>query len=141
MQFSMGFWDWLFGEKIRIELSDGRSRTVTKRWWDEMQRQGKVTKVTDCLVRVHLLRPTAAMLFDAMAGNPIPTYQLVHSKIGEEVSEDVVRTHRDLQTGDMYAILMSKLVDRQNMKMKIVPEFCTREYWNQQAEMNAVDPK
>lgn len=141
MQFSTGFWDWLFGERMQIELPNGQTRRVTKRWWEEMERQGKVIEVTNTVVRVHLLRPTAAMLFDAMGGNPIPTYQLVCWKVGEELSEDAIRTHQDSQTGDMYAILMSKLLDKQNMEMKIVPEFCSREYWNQQAGMNGVDPQ
>ncbi len=46
MRFSTGLLDWLFGEKVTIDLPDGRKRTVTKRWWAEMERQGKVRPVT-----------------------------------------------------------------------------------------------
>ena len=45
MQFSTGLLDWLFGEKITIELPNGQKRVVTKRWWAEMERQGKVKPV------------------------------------------------------------------------------------------------
>jgi hypothetical protein len=38
------------------------------------------------------------------------------------------------------AMVMSKL-DRSTMKFNIVPELCTREYWNEQAEMNDVEPR
>ncbi len=45
MRFSTGFLDWLFGEKMTIELPTGQKRVVTKRWWAAMQTQGKVTPI------------------------------------------------------------------------------------------------
>ena len=73
MRFSVGFFDWLFGEKVQIELPGGRTRTVTQRWLEEMERQGKARNVSNEKVRVHLLRPVAAMMYDMMGGRPIPT--------------------------------------------------------------------
>lgn len=138
MQFSMGFFDWLFGEKIEIPLPGGRTRTVTRRWFEEMQRKGLITDVTSTRVRVHLLRPLAAAMYDMMGGNPIPTYSLAIWTIGNEVSKEQVEKHRDSTSGDLYAVVMSKL-DRSTMKMNIVPELCSREYWNEQAELNDVE--
>ena len=46
MRCSNGILDWLFGEKVTIDLPTGQKRVVTKRWWAEMQRQGKVTPIT-----------------------------------------------------------------------------------------------
>ncbi len=137
----MGFWDWLFGEKKQIQLSNGQCRTVTKRWWEEMRKQGRIRDVSESVIGVNYLRPTPAMLFDMFDANPIPTYSHDYLKIGEDVSEEIVTTHRDSNTGEMYAILMSKLVDRANMELKIVPEFCSREYWNEQAKMNGIEPR
>lgn len=106
-----------------------------------MQKQGKIRNVTESIIGVNYLRPTPAMLFDMLDGNPIPTYRHAYLTIGEDVSKETVTTHRDSNTGEMYAILMSKLVDRANMELKIVPEFCSREYWNEQAKMNGIDPR
>jgi hypothetical protein len=48
-RFSTGLLDSLFGEKIEIELpgpnGENVSRRVTKKWWDRMVAEGKVSRV------------------------------------------------------------------------------------------------
>ena len=84
-------------------------------------------------VGVHLLRPAAAVIFDALRGDPHPIYQYVSWKIGVDVSPGDVATHRDSQTGQLYAILMSE-----GAEMKVVPNLCSRADWNEQADYNDV---
>jgi hypothetical protein len=45
MRFGVSLRDRMFGEKIDVQLADGTTRKVTKRWSEEMHRQGKVTAV------------------------------------------------------------------------------------------------
>ncbi len=32
MKFSTGFWDWLFGSKVKVELPNGAKVRVSERW-------------------------------------------------------------------------------------------------------------
>ena len=42
MECCTGIVDWLFGERVEIELPGGGTRSVTKRWLQQMHRQGHV---------------------------------------------------------------------------------------------------
>ena len=46
--FSTGFFDSLFGEKVEIEIpgpaGETVKRTVTKKWWDQMIAEGKISR-------------------------------------------------------------------------------------------------
>jgi hypothetical protein len=57
--FSVGFVDSLFGEKIEIEVPgpDGEvlKRTVTRKWWDQMVAEGKIGPVDDLQDRASTL--------------------------------------------------------------------------------------
>ncbi|CCC86290.1 hypothetical protein PPM_p0140 (plasmid) [Paenibacillus polymyxa M1] len=50
-QFSVGLFDRLFGKKTTLELSDGSGgivkRTVTEKWLETMQEQGKISVVRE----------------------------------------------------------------------------------------------
>jgi hypothetical protein len=54
MQFSTGIMDWLFGEKVTMQLGEGRTRVVTRRRLDEVQRQGLVKPLGEA-VRLHVV--------------------------------------------------------------------------------------
>lgn len=48
MSVSVGFWDSLFGDKVTLELPDGKGgivkRQVTKKWLDKMVAEGQISK-------------------------------------------------------------------------------------------------
>jgi hypothetical protein len=94
MRFAIGLVDYVFGEKVTLEVttSNGRTlqRTVTRRWMEQMERQGKMQDVDGELVRVHHIG--------------LQGYEVEHRVIGQDVSEDVVKDFRDPQTHDLYAM-------------------------------------
>ena len=94
MKFSTGIFDSLFGEKITIELpgSDGQiiKRTVTRKWFEQMQTEGKVRPVAESMVRVHLLGPGGC------------TVQ--HWVVGRDLDLQTCEKFRDPETGDVYAL-------------------------------------
>ncbi|KOP64095.1 hypothetical protein AMS62_01680 [Bacillus sp. FJAT-18019] len=60
MSFSVGLFDRLFGKKIELEIPyDGQvvKRTVTKKWYDQMIKEGKFVKVEEEVVTVHMIHP------------------------------------------------------------------------------------
>lgn len=70
MRTSVGLWDSLFGKKISIDipLPDGTVRKVqaTEKWFQEMQRQGKITPLPGSTVKVNILDPMAGVDLNAM---------------------------------------------------------------------------
>ena len=94
MRFAVGLLDYLFGEKVGLEVptSDGqtRRRTVTRRWLEQMKREGKMQRVDGELVRVHHLG--------------LHGYEVEHHVIGQDISPDMAQRFRDPQTQDMYAM-------------------------------------
>ena len=124
MRFSLGFWDWLSGEKIQLDLGDGR--TVTKRWWLAMQTLGKVRPIPlgKNMITVHSIGRTPEFDnpddLDKWMINGSKTYQMEAWEIGMEVSESDAAQWKDPETGDLYVIY--QIVDG---KWKYA--FCTRE--------------
>ena len=100
MAFSMGLLDWLFGERIQMDFPDGQRRSVTKRWFQEMQRQGRIRPAPEKRkrIRVHLLNP-ACRTFPPIL--PLPEwidpdiYTVAEWTIGQDVSAEIVRKWLD----------------------------------------------
>lgn len=96
MQFSTGLFDFLFGEKVTIEVpgKDGKilRRKVTRAWLERMEREGKARKTQEDVVRVHHL---------ATHG-----YEVEHWVVGRDVSVDDCERFRDPDTQELYAMSM-----------------------------------
>lgn len=95
MQFSVGIWDTLFGERIALEIPNAygetTKRSVTKKWIDRTQ-NGKITeRSSKQLVRVHLL-------------NVLKGYYVVFWIVGDDITEKMAVASRDPETGDLYAL-------------------------------------
>src|ERR1051326_3698236 len=94
-QFSVGFFDSLFGEKLTIELprADGTlgKRTVTKKWFEQMQREEKIRELTQPAVRAHILSPAG--------------YRIQHWVIGQDIDDQQYERFRDPDTGELYVLL------------------------------------
>jgi len=94
MRFSVGLWDSLFGDRVTIEVPSRNGqvikRQVTKRWLEQIQKEGKAREIKEPLVRVHMLNPV---------GN---TTQ--HWKIGQDIDQAAVDKFRDPESGDIYAM-------------------------------------
>ncbi len=93
-QFAVGFFDSLFGEKITIELPGPNGaflkRTVTKKWFEQMQREQKIGEVTEPAVRAHVLSPLG--------------YRVQHWVIGRDIDDEQCERFRDPDTGDLYVL-------------------------------------
>jgi len=106
MKTSVNFWDWLFGEKISIQLSDGSYRMVTQKWIEQMEQQGLMKKIEKEVVTVHILDPLSDFL-NKVASD---TEQQDHYRqefwvIGEDVPTEMVQKFRDPVTGDVYVLM------------------------------------
>jgi hypothetical protein len=97
-QFSVGLIDRLFGKRTTLEIPGGNGkiikRTVTEKWLETMQKQGKMSIVTD-IVRAHILDPMAD-----------EGYGVSYWKIGEYISAEQVDTFKDPETGDIYILVV-----------------------------------
>jgi len=95
MSFDTGLFDSLFGEKVTLEVPghDGRivRRTVTKKWLEQMQREGKVERLKRGLVTVHML-------------SPVTNYTVEHWSVGEQVSQEHYEKFKDPESGELYAM-------------------------------------
>jgi len=95
MKFSISQNDELFGERLDIEVPgpDGQlvKRSVTKKWFESMQAQGKISRVTEPMVQVHILH--------ALNG-----YFVDHWVIGKDVDATTVATFQDAATHALYGI-------------------------------------
>lgn len=114
MHGSMGFWDTLLGEKKTLDLPqpDGSTKrvVVTKKWWDEMVRQGKIQDVTASIVRVNIIEEpptpgdgaTADQIHEAL----VAEYSVRSEtwQIGVHVSKDQHDKFVDPESRELYAI-------------------------------------
>jgi hypothetical protein len=98
MSFSVGFMDNLFGEKIELELPDSNGkiikRTVTKKWYEKMIRDGKFKKIEEEVIRVHML-------------HPVDGYVILNWIVGEDISDEIVRKFIN-DDGEIYALTVFK---------------------------------
>ena len=108
----MGVFDWMFGEKLEMEFPDGKKVLVSKRWFYEMQRQGKLGVLTDTHIQVHMIgRPPEFELYDEDAhsewvASGCKTYKLTQWRIDIDVTAEQARTNRDPKTGDLYVVYL-----------------------------------
>ena len=98
LRFSVGLLDALFGEKIQIEVPGQPGtppvmRTVTKKWFEQMQGEGRIRRVSDS-VPVHVL---------GLAG-----YELRHWTIGQEVDQASCDQFFDQQSSALYAMVVMR---------------------------------
>lgn len=80
MTGAMGFWDALFGEKVQIELPDGSKRRVTRKWLDEMVRQGRARQVNPTKVIADLAE-SARTRADSLVRSPSQHAESLASQI------------------------------------------------------------
>ena len=112
-QFAVGFLDSLFGEKLTIELPGPEGtvlkRTVTKKWFERMQREQKIREMAEPVVRAHVLSPLG--------------YRVQHWVIGREMDDDQCQRFRDADTGDLYVLTYFEAgEEKQKMLVKHVWE-------------------
>ena len=92
MKFSVSFLDFLFGEKVMLDVPTANGqiikRRVTKRWLEDMRKKGEIKDIPT--IRVHMLHPS---------GNSIQYWI-----IGKDIDEVSVSKFKDAETGDLYAM-------------------------------------
>jgi hypothetical protein len=129
MQFSVGIWDWLFGEKAEIELPNGQKRKVSVRWVKEMERKGRLKPVpkADRTIRVHSLGKSPDFggdisRLDEWLSSGGKTYAVEVWQVGVQIPSEQVEKWRDPETGELYVV--NQIVDG---KWKFA--YCTRQVW------------
>lgn len=141
MRTSVGFWDSLFGKRITLELPspDGTVRKVqvTEKWFQEMQRQGKVSPITGTTVKVNVLDPMGgtdlsnldapSKLFEAVM-EPKQEHLVETWTVGKEISHDQYQRFVDPQTQELYVLIK---YDKGKRSRHTVP----RSLWNQAKQM------
>jgi len=118
MKTSVGFWDAMFGEKIEFDLPrpDGTTQTVivTRRWLEEMTRQGKIQDVTTSMVKVNVLGANTKNLnecadmddlMDALSAEAAASLvQVWDWQIGVQVSKEEYDEFVDPDSKELYAL-------------------------------------
>jgi hypothetical protein len=114
MRFSLGMLDWLFGEKITVELptANGAMRrfTVTKKWHEKMIAEGKIQEAAEHYVQVHVIDPSG--------------YHVVPWTIGTHISKEQHAQFLDKETDSLYACMHFENGQPRMTVMK-------REFWEQ----------
>ncbi len=94
MRFAIGLLDYLFGEKVTLEVpgegGELRRRKVTRRWLEQVERDGKMARAAGEVIRIHHLG--------------LNGYHLEHHEVGANLPEELVQRFRDPTTKDMYAM-------------------------------------
>lgn len=94
MKFAVGLWDYLWGDKVTIEIAGPDNelikRKVTKRWFEVMQREGKMRELEN-VVRVHML-------------HVLNGYNIQNWVIGQDIDAETVEKFRDSESDDIYAM-------------------------------------
>lgn len=97
MKFSLGIWDGIFGDKVVLEIPDKTGniikQTVTKKWLDKMESEGKISMKHEPTICVHLLDP--------LKSGPTTDYWT----IGKNIDQDMVDKFRDKATNAVYVII------------------------------------
>ena len=104
MRFATGLLDWIFGERITIELPNGQKRTVTKHWLAKMSQQGRAAPITT--IQVHTIGRAPEFndmhAFDSWMLSGGNTYQQETWEIGKDVTAEQAAEYRDTETGALY---------------------------------------
>ncbi len=94
MKFSVGILDSLFGKKVTLEVPDENGniikREVSEKWLEQMQVEGKISRIHKPTVRVHMM-------------DPLTGPQIIYWTVGEDVSQEQVNKYKD-EVGDIYAL-------------------------------------
>ena len=133
MRFAVGIWDRLFGERITLQLHDGTVRRVSRKWWEEMQRQEKVREVGGEGVTVHILSAGPDLsgidsphVLDEILLSQAPG-PLVRTEIwlvGRDVPRETVDQNKDPETGHLYVLMA-----RREGYDELQPFMVTRSLW------------
>ncbi|MCU0784932.1 MAG: hypothetical protein MUF81_12995 [Verrucomicrobia bacterium] len=116
MKTSVGLWDALFGVRITIEHPSPNGGVkkvqVTKKWFDQMQRERKIKPVSGPMVPVNILDSSGGLdpkqfddptdYLDALAKRG--DYFVEFWTVGVEVSEEQYRKFLDPDTQELYAL-------------------------------------
>lgn len=95
-RFSVGLWDSLFGERIEIEMpsKEGKiNRIVTKKWFEQMQNQGKAKQ----LITAHVYDPSSYFL------NPEGAIFIEAWELNKDIDEKTYEELKD-DNGDIYVL-------------------------------------
>lgn len=99
MKFSVGLFDELFGKRMELEVptKDGRvvKRSVTRKWFEKMRADGKMSRIDKPVIRVHML--------DVAQGYYVATWV-----VGRDVAEETVKKFRHTPTDALYAMTSFK---------------------------------
>ena len=136
MNTSIGQFDALFGERLTIDLPqrDGTTKkvVVTRKWFDEMVRQGKMTDVTASMVAVNILKsgPTIPegtddpdALMDALTADA-PLVSVENWQIGVKIPKEQYDMFLDPISKELFAV---RHHDGQSTKTVVIK----RELWEQ----------
>lgn len=94
MKFSVSPFDEMFGERVELEIPGPNGiakRSVTKKWLEKMETEGKIAKSQTPVIQVHMLHP--------MRGYYVATWE-----IGNHVSAEVVEKLKDAASDALYAV-------------------------------------
>lgn len=141
MRTSLGLWDFLFGKKITIDIPfpDGTIRKVqvTEKWFQKMQRQGKITPMSGLTVKVNVLDPMGGIDLNAMKDSsklwdavmePKEHYQIETWTIGKNISQEQYQRFVDPETQELYV-----LTNYENGKSS--RRLVLRSFWQQGKQM------
>ena len=108
MDFDMGPDDRLHGERVEIEMPGPggvRRVSVTKRWLEEMIKQGKIAPADGEYVQVHILDLGGPVRASLGLSGPNDEYTVATWRIGQDVPKEMVERFRDPRTQAIYAVV------------------------------------
>lgn len=113
LNFSVGLWDWLFGEKATLDLPNGGVRTVTVKWLKRMEQKSALAFVPPHvgeMIDVHFLGrgdPLADKdvrdIDTWIAGNR-RTYRKGRWCVGKDVLPEQVHEHWDSDSASLHVV-------------------------------------
>lgn len=110
MRYAVSLFDAIFGRKVVVEIPNPaggvRKITVTAKWVEKMEREGKLSPADKRYVQVHILDPEAAMteLLEGREGSDESDHRVEHWVIGENISVAQYEKFVDPKTKGLYAV-------------------------------------
>lgn len=108
MRFDVGLVDRLFGKKTTLELPGpgGTLRTVSVsvKWLEKMQLEGRITLAPPREVKVHILDPGGPLRVEMGLSGSSEEYYVATWIVGEDISEDQCERFIDRKTDAIYAM-------------------------------------